>query len=137
MNEQTPARTRRAGRNLIQLAVWTLVWLASLAIARFGSQYVWHFQPVLSWTVIGGSAGLGIIWVVVHARYLRGLDELQRKIMLDAIAVALGVGLVGGFAYAVASGAHLIANVDNIGFLSILMAIVYLVATVVGNLRYR
>lgn len=75
--------------------------------------------------------------IVAHARYLRGLDDLQRKIMLDAIALALGVGLVGGFAFAVASAAHLITFDDNVSFLTLLMAAVYAVASIVGNLRYR
>jgi tRNA A37 threonylcarbamoyltransferase TsaD len=42
------------------------------------------------------------------------VDELQREIMLDAIAVALGVGLVGGFSYAAASSANLLAFDANI-----------------------
>ena len=76
-------------------------------------------------------------WVVAHARYLRGLDELQRKIQVDALAVALGAGLVAGFAYAAASIAGLIADDANIALFSVLVAVVYVIAIAVGNLRYR
>jgi len=57
--------------------------------------------------------------------------------MLDAIAVALGAGLVGGFAYAAANSIGLIIFDANVAFLSVLMAVVYLVAMVVGSLRCR
>jgi hypothetical protein len=94
-------------------------------------------RPVAGWIAIAANLLVGVGWVVAHARYLRAVDELQRKIMLDAIAVALGVGLVGGFAYAAASSADLVAFEANIAFFSVLMAVVYLVAIAVGTLRYR
>ena len=119
------------------MPVWTLAWMATLALARFGPDLLWDSQPVASWIAIVANLVVGVGWVVAHARYLRAVDDLQRKIMLDAIAVALGVGLVGGFAYATASGANLIAFDANIAFFSALMAVVYLVAIAVGTLRYR
>jgi hypothetical protein len=76
-------------------------------------------------------------WIIIHARYLGGVDELQRKIMLDAVAIALGVGLVAGFAYASASTAGLISFDSDIAFITVLMAIVYIVAVGVGQVRYR
>ena len=57
--------------------------------------------------------------------------------MQDALAVTLGVGWVGGFAYVVADAADLIALDANIGVLPALLAVVYMVAIAVGNLRYR
>lgn len=53
------------------------------------------------------------------------------------MAVALGVGLVGGFAYGAANSIGLIDFGANIVFFSVLMAVVYSVASVVGTLRYR
>ncbi|HUG51497.1 MAG TPA: hypothetical protein VLZ78_10925 [Terrimesophilobacter sp.] len=136
MQEQHQTGDQRAIRNVVRLAIWTLAWTATLALARFGPT-LWDSQPVASWIAIAANLLVGVGWVVAHARYLRAVDDLQRKIMLDAIAVALGVGLVGGFAYATASGASLIAFDANIAFFSALMAVVYLVAIAVGTLRYR
>jgi hypothetical protein len=129
--------TQRATRNTIQLFVWTLAWVGSLALASFGPKFLWAHQPVVSWIAIALNVALGVGWIVAHARYLRRSEELQRKILLDATAIALGVGLVGGFAYAAAENVKLIAFESDIAFLSVLMAVVYIVATLAGNLRYR
>jgi hypothetical protein len=128
---------RREFKNVVPLAVWTLAWVATLALARFGPEVLWDAHPVPSWIAIAVNVVVGIGWVVAHGRYLRGVDELQRKIMLDAIGIALGVGLVGGFAYAAASNAGLMTFDSDIAFLTVLMSVVYLVAIAVGNLRYR
>ena len=61
----------------------------------------------------------------------------NRQIMLDALAVTLGVGWVTGFAYFVADAAGLIAFDVNIAFLPALLGVVYLIAFVAGSIRYR
>jgi len=129
-----PTRDQRALRDVVPLAVTTVAWAGSLALVRFGS---WDDQPVVGWIAIGLNVAIGIVWIVVHARYLRGVDELQRKIMLDAIGIALGASLVGGFALAAASQSGLIGSEVNLGYLSAVPAVVYLVAIAVGTLRYR
>ena len=135
MQEQQTAN-QRATRNVIWLAVWTLAWLATLALAKFGPGVLWE-SDVVSWIAIAVNVGVGIGWIVAHARFIRGADDLQRKILLDSIAVALGVGLVGGFAYSAANTAGLVAVDSEIALLSVLMAVVYIIAIAVGNLRYR
>ncbi len=137
MQAHNQTGNQRAIRNVGRLAVWTLAWLATLALAMFGPSLLWDSQPVASWIAIAANLVTGVGWIATQAGYLRGVDELQRKIMLDAMAVALGVGLVGGFAYAAANSVNLIAYDASIAFFSALMAVVYMVAIVAGNLRYR
>lgn len=120
-----------------RLALWTFAWVATLALARFGPTSLWDSQPVASWAAVATNLVVGIGWIVAHARFLRGIDELQRKIMQDALAVTLGVGWVGGFAYVVADTADLIAYDVDAGVFPALLGVVYLVATLVGNVRYR
>lgn len=135
------ANTRGSGdlaaiRVSAQLALWTLVWVATLALARFGPGSLWESQPA-SWAAVAANLAVGIGWIVAHARYLRGIDELQRKINLDALAVTLGVGFVGGFAYVVADAADLLAFDAGLGAFSMLLAVVYMLAILAGHLRYR
>ena len=122
---------------ITRLALWTLAWTATLALAKFGPSLLWDSQPVASWAAVATNLAVGIGWIVAHARYLRGIDELQRKIMQDALAVTLGVGWVGGFAYVVADAADLIARDIGNGVLPALMGVVYMISIVVGNIRYR
>jgi hypothetical protein len=137
MNTNGLSASQREAKDVGLLAIWTLAWLATLAVAQFGPELWWDDQPILSWVAITANVLVGVGWIVAHSRFLRGVDDLQRKIMLDAIAVALGVGLVIGFAYTAAKSAGLIAFASDIAFLSVLMAIVYLGGIAVGKLRYR
>lgn len=129
--------TQRDARNTLMLFVWTVAWIGTLALASFGPKLIWNHDPVISWIAIGVNIAVGAGWIVAHALYLRRSEELQRKVLLDATALAIGVGLVGGFAFAAAENVKLISFDSDIAFLSVLMAVVYIVATVVGNLRYR
>ena len=119
-----------------RLALWTLAWVATLALAKFGPEHLWDSQAV-SWAAIAINVAAGVGWIVAHASYLRGIDELQRKIMLDALAVTLGVGFVGGFAYVVADAADLISFDAEIGVLTALLSAVYMIAVAIGHIRYR
>jgi hypothetical protein len=120
-----------------RLALWTLAWVATLALARFGPRLLWDSQPAASWAAVATNLVVGIGWIVSHARYLRGIDELQRKIMQDALAVTLGVGWVGGFAYVVADAADLITQDVEVGAFAALLGVVYMIAIAVGHIRYR
>ena len=119
------------------LALWTLAWVATLAVARFGPSHLWDAQQEASWAAVAINLAAGIGWIVAHARFLQGIDELQRKIMQDALAVTLGVGWVGGFAYVVAGAAGLITYDVTIGVFSALLGVVYMAALLVGHLRYQ
>ena len=102
MQAETQSVDQRAFKNVIPIAVGTLAWVATMALARFGPEALWDSNPVLGWAAIALNVAVGIALIVIHARYLRQVDELQRKILVDGMALALGVGLVGGFAFGAA-----------------------------------
>ncbi|PZF80084.1 hypothetical protein [Jiangella anatolica] len=128
---------RESNRATARLALWTLAWAASLAAARFGPELIWDERPAASWAAVGVNVVVGIAWIIAFARFLRALDDLQRKIMQDALAVTLGVGWVGGFAYVVADNAGLVADDVNLALFPTLLGVVYVVAFAVGWIRYR
>jgi hypothetical protein len=127
---------RRAMTATGGLAVWTLGWLVTLAVARFGPEW-WGENPVASWIAVAVNVIAGIGWVVAHVRFLRASDELQRKILLDALAITLGVGWIAGFAYVVADAAGLIPFEVGPAVLPVVLAVVYLLAVLAGRIRYR
>ena len=125
-------------RTTARFVVWTLAWLVTLALARFGPGLLWDTQQQLaSWVAVVANLVVGIGWIVAFTRLLQGLDELQRKILQDALMVTLGVGWVGGFAYVVADAAGLVAYDVNIALFPALLGVVFSIAFVVGMLRYR
>lgn len=130
---------RDQNRATARFVLWTLAWVATLAFARFGPELMWDSQrqPMASWAAVAVNFLTGIAWIIAFAAFLRALDDLWRKIMLDALAVSLGVGWVVGFAYVVADGADLITYKFDIALFPVLLGVVYSIAIVVGRLRYR
>lgn len=124
-------------KNAVRLAFWTVLWVVTMALATFGPTLLWNSNGVASWIAILGNLAIGIGMIVAHMRYVQGVDELQRRIMLEAMAVTLGVGVVAGLAYANVDTADLLASDAEIGFLVLLMGVVYMVATFVGVKRYK
>ena len=128
-----PGRTRR---NTIRLAWWTGAWLITMAIAVFGPVIAWDSKVIsLGAILVNVAAGIGMI--AANKQHLDGLDELQRKIQLEAMAIALGVGLVGGLAYSTLDVVDVIGGDAEISFLVILISLTYLGAVLVGRWRYQ
>lgn len=138
MDVRTTRNQRDSITRAARLVLWTFAWLATLAVARFGPGLWWDSQQsVASWAAVTANLVVGIGWIVAFTRFLRGLDELERKIMQDALAVTLGVGWVAGFAYVVADAAGLVADVVDLAVLPAFMGVVFMIAFVVGKIRYR
>jgi hypothetical protein len=121
-----------------RLALWTLAWAASVALAKFGPGPLWDSeQSAVSWAAVAVNVVVGVGWIIAFMRFLRALDELDRKIMLDTLAITLGVGWVGGFAYVVADAAGLVSSDVDVAVLAALLGGVYMITFVVGKIRYR
>ncbi|MET0862586.1 MAG: hypothetical protein ABW091_16355 [Microbacterium sp.] len=118
------------------LVAWTVAWAASLALARFGPE-LWGDSPQVTWAAVLLNLAVGIGWIIAFTRFLRALDDLQRKIVQDALAVTLGVGWVAGFGYVVAETTGLVSVEVEAAILPAFMGVVFIVAFVVGKIRYR
>lgn len=85
--------------------------------------------------VVNLAIGLGMIRA--NVQHLDTLDELMRRIQLEAMALALGVGIVVGLSYSLLDTTDMIAGDAEIGFLVMLIGITYMVSTLVSYRRYR
>ena len=56
---------------------------------------------------------------------------------MDATAIALGVGVVGGMSYSMLDAANVISFHAEIGHLIGLIGITYFIAFIVGSIRYK
>ena len=131
------ASYRGSNKASAQFVLWTLAWTATLAAARFGPKLVWDSQQVASWVAVAVNVLAGVAWIIAFIRFLRAIDDLWRKTIQDALAATLGVGWVAGFGYVVADAAGLVANDLTIALFSVLLGVTYLIAVVVGCIRYR
>ncbi|MEV4066629.1 hypothetical protein [Nonomuraea dietziae] len=129
---------RESTKAAVRLVLWTLAWTATLALAKFGPELLWDSQqPVASWAAVAVNLAVGIGWIVAFTRFLQKIDELQRKVMQEALAISLGAGWVGGFAYVVADAAGLITYDVNTAVLPALLGVVFVIAFAAGLIRYR
>ena len=137
METKTDKLNATTKRNTKRLAYWTAAWVLTMAVAAFGPKLIWNFDTTISTVLIVINTLIGIGMIQANRRYLNGLDEMQRKISLEAMAIALGVGVVGGLSYGMLDIAKVVSFHAEIGHLVILISITYLIAIVVGNLRYK
>ena len=132
MNTKTAKR-----KNLSRLAIWTMAWTVSTALATFGSLFLWEGNKVLTALSIVLNLGIGIGMVMANRRLLEGSDELEKKIQMEAMALTLGFTLIVGIAYSIMDSTNLIPWDAEISFLVIFMALFYITAIAFNTRRYR
>ena len=126
----------KLSRNTLKLMGWTVAWVVTLAIATFGPVFLWESKALTAGALlVNVAAGVGMI--AANKDHLMALDELQRKIQLEAMALALGVALVAGLAYSTADATNLIPVDAEIGFLVFLVCAAYGLGIFLGHRRYQ
>ena len=85
---------------------------------------------------IAGNAVLGLGMIYSFVAYLKALDELQQKIQLDALAFAMGMGVVSSFSYSLLVTAGFITDAE-VSDILVIMVVSYVLGTIVGQVRYR
>jgi uncharacterized membrane protein len=126
----------RACKSTKRLLIWSLVWLMSIALMAFGPKLIWNFNAFATGLAIVINLIVGYKMILVNKQHLLTLDELQQRIQLNAMAFALGAGLVIGTIYETLEDIKVIAFQPEISHLIIVMAIVYVLSTIIGTRRY-
>lgn len=129
--------TQKTRKNTLVLGYWTAGWLASMALATFGPVSLWKFDTTLTVMAVLVNLGVGFGMILANKRHLKGLDELHQKIQLEAMAISLGIGLVGGLAYSILDTTNVISFHAEISHLVILLGLSYLGGIIFGHRRYQ
>ena len=124
-------------RNTVRVGIWTFGWLASMAVANFGPKFIWASNESLTILAIVVNLAMGVGMILANKRHLRGLDELQQKIQLEAMALSLGIGLIVGLGYSNLDVTDVIGFDAEISHMVILMGLTYLVGVISGTRKYR
>ena len=123
--------------NTTRLGFWTLAWVVSMAVANFGPRFVWDSNEALTIVAILVNLAIGVGMILANKRHLNGLDEMQQKIQLEAMALSLGVGLIVGLGYSNLDVTNIISADAQISHLVILMGLTYLAGVFAGVRKYR
>jgi hypothetical protein len=120
-----------------RLACWTGAWVAATALMTFGPKFFWNKSVVLTLLAVGLNIGVGVGMVLANKNYIAELDELQRKVQVNALAIGLGVGVIAGIPYSVLDMYDVIPFKAEIGHLIMLMGLAYSASFLYGAWRYR
>ncbi len=127
----------RTRKNVIRLFLWTAAWGVATALMVFGPKYIWDKALVFTLLAVALNFGVGIGMVLANKTYLLELDELQRKVQLNAMGITLGVGLIASTPFLVMDSYHVIPFHADIASLLMLMGLTFLVSNLYGTWRYR
>ncbi len=123
-------------KSTIRLISWVLVWVGTLILVDKAVLYGWYASDFISVLGIVINAGMGLGMIVTFLRFLREIDEMQRKIQLDSLALSMGIGFVGSFSYTLLVTTGFVAD-PEVRDIILLMAGTYIASLIVGQFRYR
>lgn len=128
--------TERDKRNQRFVVGWAMAW----AIAWVGVSHCLKTglveSDILAVTGILLTTGLGFGLLMAYRHFLREADELRRKIELDALALAVGVGLVGGVCFRLLQQAGIVAGGSDFEVTVLLMSATQATGVIMGMRRY-
>ena len=128
--------TLKQKSNVKVLAYWTVAWTTSQALVTFGSKLFWPESTVLIIATILLNIGLGVGLILSNRKYLVEGDELDKKIAIESMSLALGLSIVVGLAYSSAAQANLIPFDADISHLVIFTGISILASIGISRKRY-
>ena len=126
----------RSIRDNLVMVLWVFIWMASLVVADKAQLYGWWEDGWVTWLAVAVNVFLGLVMMVSFMRLLRGMDDLQRKIQLDALALALGISLVACAAYSLLVTWGYIID-EEVTDIFMIMCVSYSLSVLVGTWRYR
>lgn len=130
MSVEQNKKTRR-------LAAWTWTWVVTLAMATFGPKFIWDEHTLLTVLAIAVNLANGILMIIANRDLFNSMDELQRKIQLEAMGLTLGLAVVVGLTYSLLDQTDLIPFDAEIGILVMFIGITYTICLTLNTRRYQ
>ena len=127
----------RTRKNILQLFSWASAWVGTCGLMTFGPRFLWNETLAFTLAAVGLNFCVGVGLIVAHKKYLASLDELQRKVYLDALGITVGVVLIVSVPYAVLDRFNIVHLKADVSDLLILMAVTFLASLFSGTWRYR
>lgn len=120
-----------------QLAIWTMLWTLSMALASFGPKFLWDNNTFLTIPAILVNLALGIGMILANRRFVNEGDELEKKIQLESMGLTLGLAVVVGLSYSLMDTTNVIPVDAEISNLVIFIGITYIATTLINTKKYR
>lgn len=124
-------------KNTNRIYYWTFGWVLSIWLLGIGPQIIWNFNS--SATVFAAllNLAIGIGMIKANVRFLKGQDEMQQRIFLEAAALTLGVTVVCTGSYQTWQDIKLISFEPQVWHLMCVMGLTFMVGTAVATRKYK
>lgn len=126
--------TERDRRNQRRIIAWSLAWSVCWVTGALAIDNGWWSAGAAGAAAAALSALLGVGLLAAYRRFLREADELRRKIEVEALALAFGVGLVAGIVYWLLGESGIVAEAEILHVL-VLMIFTHSAGILVGFRR--
>ena len=128
---------KQTRKTTVQFAIWTSAWVASMALATFGRVFLWdNSNTILTAISIALNVVLGIGMIIGNRNYFNNFDELEKKIYLEALALAMGLNIVFGLAFNLCEQANLLPFKADIGVLVLFTSLSFSIILNLNKRRY-
>lgn len=118
----------------MRLFCWSVAWGLSILMTYISARF-FHLPKMLFVVALIVNVGIGVGAIGAHIRWLKALDEMQRKIQLEAMGWALGILWIAFGALLIMDAADL-AYV-NPGVFPVLAALGMAAGTIRGFIKYK
>ena len=109
--------------------------MAATFLMRYGPRFLWDKDSVFTLMAVGLEVAVGVGLILAHKSWVAGLDDLQRKIYLDATGITLGVTVFLGVPYSFLGKLGVIPF--QFSHLLIITSVTFVISNVYGTVRYR
>lgn len=120
-----------------KLATWTFLWTAFQAVIVFGGLLMWPEQALIQQLTVILGLLFGVFMIAANRQHFQSLDELERTIQLEAMALTLGLTLIVGIAYSNLDILNIIPFDAEISYLVLFMGITYAISLGLNTRRYQ
>jgi hypothetical protein len=127
----------RVRTNVIQLFRWCGAWAGTCALLAFGPGFLWNRALVFTLLAIALNVCVGIGAIMANKKYIEELDELQRKVQLNSLAITVGVAIIAGVPCSIMNAYRVIPFHADVSHLMVLMSLTYATCNLYGTRRYR
>lgn len=127
----------RTRTNVIHLFRWCGAWAVTVALLAFGPKFLWNHALVFTLLAIGLNLYAGVGAIMANKRYFDHLDDLQRKVHLNSLAITVGVAMIAAVPYSLMASYHVIPFHADVSHLAVLMAVTYVASNLYGTRQYR
>ncbi len=133
---QTGTYDKRSIKENMKMVAWIFIWMVSLIVSDKAALYGWWSAEWITVLSIVINAGFGLGVVHRYRRMLKGMDDLQRKIQLEALSMAFGVSVVGTISYSLLVTWGYIID-EEVTDIFMLMSISFSASVLLNSLRYK